>query len=72
MPASARGSAVISLVRRTGGTSGVAGTVELFVLGGERLQAPDLKTRADDGEVAWDSTPLLARLRDKKADREIA
>jgi hypothetical protein len=46
--------------------------VALFVLGGERLQAPDLKTWTHDGEVAWDSTPLLARLRDKKADREIA
>jgi hypothetical protein len=52
--------------------AGVAGTVALFVLGGERLQAPDLKTWADDGEVAWDSTPLLARLREKKADRGIA
>jgi MFS family permease len=52
--------------------AGVAGTVTLFVLGGERLQAPDLKTWTYDGEVAWDSTPLLARLRDKKADREIA
>lgn len=52
--------------------AGVAGTVTLFVLGGERLQAPDLKTWTDDGELAWDSTPLLARLRDKKGDREIA
>lgn len=51
--------------------AGVAGTVTLFVLGGERLQA-GLKTWTRDGEVAWDSTPLLARLRDKKADREIA
>jgi MFS family permease len=52
--------------------AGVVGTVTLFVLGGERLQAPDLKTWTDDGELAWDSTPLLARLRDKKADRDIA
>jgi MFS family permease len=52
--------------------AGVAGTVTVFVLGGERLQAPDLKTWTHDGEVAWDSTPLLARLRDKKADRDIA
>ena len=51
--------------------AGVAGTVTLFVLGGERLQAPDLQTWSDDGELAWDSTPLLARLRGKKADREI-
>jgi hypothetical protein len=50
----------------------VVGTVTLFVLGGERLQAPDLKTWTDDGELAWDSTPLLARLRGKKGDREIA
>jgi hypothetical protein len=42
------------------------------VLGGERRQAPDLKTWADDGELAWDSTPLLARLRGKKGGREIA
>jgi MFS family permease len=46
--------------------AGVAGTLALFILGGERLQAPDLKTWADDGELAWDSTPLLARLRGKK------
>jgi MFS family permease len=52
--------------------AGVVVSVTLFVLGGERLQAPDLKTWTDDGEVAWDSTSLLARLRDKKADREIA
>jgi hypothetical protein len=43
----------------------VAGTVTLFVLGGERLQAFDLKTWTDDGELAWDSTPLLVRLRGK-------
>ena len=49
----------------------VAGTVTLFVLGGERLQAPDLKTWTDDGGLAWDSMPLLARLRGKKADGEI-
>jgi hypothetical protein len=48
------------------------GTVTLLVLGGERLQAPDLKTWTDDGELAWDSTTLLARLRGKKADQEIA
>ena len=52
--------------------AGVVGTVSLFVFGDERLQAPDLKTWTDDGEVAWDSTPPLARLRDKKADRDIA
>ena len=51
--------------------AGVAGTVTLFVLGGERLQAPDLETWSGDGELAWDSRPLLARLRGKKADREI-
>ena len=43
----------------------------LFVLGGQRLQAPDLETWSGDGELAWDSRPLLARLRGKKADREI-
>jgi hypothetical protein len=33
---------------------------------------PDLKTWTDDGELAWNSAPLLARLRGKKGDREIA
>jgi MFS family permease len=42
-------------------------TIALFVLGGERLQAPDLETWTD-GEPAWDSTPLLSRLRGKKGD----
>ena len=51
---------------------GVVGTVTLLVLGVERLQVPDLKTWTDDGGLAWDSTPLLARLRDKEGDREIA
>jgi hypothetical protein len=49
----------------------VVGTVTLLVLGGERQQASDLKTWTDDGGLAWDSTPL-ARLCDKKGDREIA
>jgi MFS family permease len=48
--------------------TGVVGTLALFILGGERLQAPDLKTWNDDGELAWDSTPLFARLRGKKGD----
>ena len=39
--------------------AGVVGTVTLFVLGAERPQAPDLTTWTDDGELAWDSTPLL-------------
>jgi hypothetical protein len=51
---------------------GVVGTVTLLVLGGERLQAPDLKTWTDDGGLTWDSTPLFARLRDKKGDTGIA
>ena len=46
--------------------AGVVGTLAVFILGGERLQAPDLKTWNDDGELAWDSTPLFARLRGKK------
>jgi MFS family permease len=44
---------------------GVLVTVALFILGGERLQVPDLETWAH-GEPAWDSTPLLSRLRGKK------
>jgi hypothetical protein len=39
--------------------------VALFILGGERLQVPDLETWAH-GEPAWDSTPLLSRVRGKK------
>jgi MFS family permease len=44
---------------------GAVVTVALFILGGERLQAPDLETWTH-GEPAWDSTPLLSRLRGKK------
>jgi hypothetical protein len=50
---------------------GIAGTgalaaLAVFVLGGERLQAPDLETWDHDGEPAWESTPLLSRPRGKK------
>jgi hypothetical protein len=38
----------------------------VFVPGGERLQAPDLETWDQDGEPAWESTPLLSRLRGKR------
>ena len=41
-----------------------AATAAVFVLGAERLQVPDLETWTH-GEPAWDSTPLLARLRGK-------
>jgi MFS family permease len=44
---------------------GVLATVAVFVLGAERLQAPDLETWTH-GEPAWESTPLLGRLRGKK------
>jgi MFS family permease len=44
---------------------GVLATVAIFVLGAERLQAPDLETWTH-GEAAWESTPLLGRLRGKK------
>lgn len=48
--------------------AGTLGAVTLFILGGERLQVPDLESWTD-GEPAWESTPLLARLRGrKKAD----
>ncbi len=46
---------------------GVLVVIALFFLGGERLQVPDLRTWTD-GEPAWDSTPLLSRLRDKEQD----
>jgi MFS family permease len=41
--------------------------VAVFVLGGERLQTPDLETWTD-GEPAWESTPLFSRLRGKKSE----
>lgn len=41
---------------------GCAGTA-IFLLGGERLQVPDLKRWQEDDEPAWDSAPLLGRLR---------
>lgn len=37
----------------------------LFILGAERLQAPDLESWTQ-GEPAWESTPLFSRLRGKK------
>lgn len=45
--------------------AGALATIAVFALGGERLQVPDLETWTR-GEPAWDSTPLLARLRGKK------
>jgi hypothetical protein len=44
--------------------AGAAATAAVFVLGAQRLQVPDLETWTH-GEPAWDSTPLLARLRGK-------
>lgn len=49
----------ICLVIAVGGAVGAAA---LFVLGGGRLQKPDLD-RWTDGEPAWTSPPLLGRLR---------
>jgi MFS family permease len=46
--------------------AGALAAFAVFVLGGERLQAPDLETWDQDGEPAWESTPLLARLRGKR------
>ena len=43
---------------------GLLATVAVFVLGGERLQDPDLETWTN-GESAWESTPLFSRLRGK-------
>jgi hypothetical protein len=43
---------------------GLLATVAVFVLGGERLQDPDLETWTN-GEPAWESTPLFSRLRGK-------
>jgi MFS family permease len=43
---------------------GAALAALLFVLGGSGLQRPDLERWQEDGEPAWESPPLLARLRD--------
>ena len=40
-------------------------TLAIFILGGERLQKPDLESWTH-GEPAWESTPLFSRLRGKK------
>ena len=37
----------------------------VFILGAERLQAPDLETWTHC-EPAWESTPLFSRLRGKE------
>jgi MFS family permease len=42
---------------------GALASLAVFILGGERLQAPDLKAWNDEGEPAWESTPLFGRLR---------
>lgn len=44
---------------------GVLATLAVFILGAERLQAPDLESWTQ-GEPAWESTPLFSRLRGKK------
>jgi MFS family permease len=46
--------------------AGTLATIALFVLGGGRLQVPDLETWSEEGEPAWESPPLLARLRGKR------
>jgi hypothetical protein len=45
---------------------GVLVALGIFVLGGGRLQAPDLDAWSD-GERAWESPPLLGRLRREQA-----
>lgn len=42
---------------------GAALAAVLFVLGGSGLQRPDLERWQEEGEPAWESPPLLARLR---------
>ncbi len=46
--------------------AGGLAALAVFLLGAERLQAPDLETWDRDGEPAWESTPLLSRLRGRK------
>jgi MFS family permease len=43
--------------------AGAAGAVLLFLVGGGRLQRPDLERWQDEGEPAWDSPQLGAALR---------
>ncbi len=43
--------------------AGAVLAVVVFVLGGGRLQVPDLDRWTDDGEPAWDSPPLWSALR---------
>ena len=47
----------------------------VFAFGGGRLQTPDLERWSQEGEPAWESPPLLARLRPAReagAEREAA
>jgi hypothetical protein len=44
----------------------VVATLAVFILGGERLQTPDLESWTN-GEPAWESTSLFSRLRGKKS-----
>jgi len=48
---------------------GVLATLAVFILGAERLQAPDLESWTQ-GEPAWESTPLFSRLRGKKDENQ--
>jgi predicted MFS family arabinose efflux permease len=45
--------------------AGAAGAAAIFLLGGARLQRPNLERWNDEGESAWSSPPLLARLREE-------
>ncbi len=48
--------------------AGALVTLAIFVLGAGRLQVPDLETWSTRGEPAWESPPLLSRLRGKKGE----
>ena len=48
----------------TAAALGLAVASALWVLGGARLQDPDLEQWNEEGEPAWESPPLLARVRE--------
>jgi hypothetical protein len=50
----------------TAAALGLAASNALWVLGDARLQDPDLARWNEEGEPAWKSPPILARLRDRR------
>jgi hypothetical protein len=46
--------------------AGALAALAIFILGGQRLQVPELEAWDHDSEPAWESAPLLSRLRGKQ------